>query len=377
MKKHILFFIQSLSGAGAEKVLVTLLKHIDYNKYKVTLMPLIDTGILRDEIDKSKLNYKPVICEAKNAWQRFWNKIRYKLIYHYLPSEVVSQWILPQKGVDVYIAFIEGFATKLISCSPKKKLAWVHADLKTVPWTLSSHVFRDLNEEQMAYGRFDKVVCVSNSVESVMREHYRLSNTMTIYNPIDKEDIMHKAKEHIDTNVSSSFNIVSVGRLVPEKGFNRLIPIIGKLRHDGKDVQLYIIGEGRERKHLENIIRNERMEDSVHLMGFMRNPYALMSIMDLFVCSSIAEGFSLVIAEAMTLGLPVISTECAGPNELLDYGNYGLLVDNSEQGLYDGINKLFKNSMLLNGLRQKSLIRSKDFGLIETLKAFYINIDNL
>lgn len=375
--KHILFFIQSLSGGGAEKVLVTLLKHIDYTQYNVTLMPFIDTGVLRDEIDKSRLNYKPVICEAKNAWQRFWNKVKYKLIYHYLPCKVANRWIIPQKGVDVYIAFIEGFATKLISYSPKKKIAWVHADLKTDPWTLNQHVFSSLDEEKKTYKRFNKVICVSQLVEQVMREHYELKQATTIHNPIDTNDILEKVKLPLNIDIPSSFNIVTVGRLVPEKGFDKLISVIGKLWHEGKDVQLFIIGEGRERKHLENIIHKNSLQDIVHLIGFLKNPYSLMNKMDLFVCSSIAEGYSLVIAEAMTLGLPVISTECAGPKELLDNGNYGLLVANSEQGLYDGIDELYKNSMLLNELRQKSLTRSKVFGLIETLKEFYLNIDKL
>lgn len=373
MKKHILFFIQSLSGGGAEKVLVTLLKHIDYAKYDVTLMPLIDKGVLRDEIDKSRINYKPVIREAKNAWQRFWNKVKYKLIYHYLPCEVVNRWIIPQKGVDVYIAFIEGFATRLISFAPKKKIAWVHADLKTDPWTLHARVYRSVEEEQAFYKRFDKVICVSKPIEQVMKEHYGLMNTLTIYNPLDTEDILQKAKESIGVEISSSFNIVSVGRLVPQKGYNRLIHVIGKLRRQGKDVQLYLIGEGRDRKHLESIIHKEGLEDFVHFMGFMKNPYALMSVMDLFVCSSIAEGFSLVIAEAMTLGLPIISTNCAGPNELLEYGRYGLLVENSEIGIYNGVLQVIDDIELRKNMKTKALERSKIFGLNETLNKF----DNL
>ena len=72
----------------------------------------------------------------------------------------------------------------------------------------------------------------------------------------------------------------------------------------------------------------------------MKNPYPLMDKMDLFVCSSRAEGYSLVIAEAMILGLPVISTNCAGPKELLDNGNYGMIVENHDEALYEGINNI-------------------------------------
>lgn len=366
---RILFFIESLSGGGAEKVLVTLLKHLDYSQYEVTLMPLVDIGVLREDIDKSRLQYTPVIGEAKNSWQRICNKIKYKLIYHCLPSRFVSRWIIPQKGIDVYIAFTEGFATKLLSYAPNKKIAWVHIDLKSFPWTQNANIYNDIGEEILTYRKFDSIICVSNSVEQVMSEYYGLSKTTTIYNPIDTEDILLKASLPIDIDISSSFNIVSVGRLVPQKGYDRLIPIVGKLRREGKDVQLFLIGEGVERKRLESIIEKESLQEAVHLMGFQKNPYALMSKMDLFVCSSRAEGYSLVIAEAMTLGLPVVSTDCAGPNELLDHGKYGLLVDNNDISLYEGISTVINDSKLREDLKQKSKVRSHTFGVKETLNA--------
>ena len=370
MKKHILFFIESLSGGGAEKVLVTLLKHLDYSQYEITLMPLVDIGVLRDDIDKSKIHYTPVIGKAKTPWQRIWNKIKYKLIYHYLPCKFTNRWIIPTKDIDVYIAFTEGFATKLLSYTPNKKIAWVHADLKTDPWTLNSNIYKSLEEERTSYSRYDKVVCVSKSVEQVMRKHYGLSQTTTIYNPIDIENILLKASQPIDIDIPSSFNIVSVGRLVPQKGYDRLIPIIGKLRKEGKNIQLYIIGEGIERNYLESIIKKEGLQDVVHLMGYQKNPYALMSKMDLFVCSSRTEGYSLVIAEAMTLGLPVISTDCAGPNELLDHGKYGLLVDNDNISLFEGISTVIYNTKLIEDLKQRSKERSNTFGVKETLCEF-------
>lgn len=370
---HILFFIESLSGGGAEKVLVTFLKHLDYSQYEITLMPLVDIGVLREDIDKSKIHYVPIIGKAKTPWQRIWNKIKYKLIYHYLPCRFANRWIIPQKGIDVYIAFTEGFATKLLSYTPNKKIAWVHADLKTDPWTLYSNIYKSLEEERASYSRYDKVVCVSKSVEQVMREHYGLSQTTTIYNPIDTEDILLKASQPIDIDIPSSFNIVSVGRLVPQKGYDRLIPIVGKLRREGKDVQLFLIGEGVERNYLESIIEKEGLQEAVHLMGFQKNPYAIMSKMDLFVCSSRAEGYSLVIAEAMTLGLPVVSTDCAGPNELLDHGKYGLLVDNDDVCLCEGISTIINDSKLREDLKQKSKERSHTFGVKEALNT----LDNL
>ena len=87
---------------------------------------------------------------------------------------------------------------------------------------------------------------------------------------------------------------------------------------------------------------------------------------DVFVCSSRAEGFSLVIAEAMVLGIPVVSTECSGPNELLQEGRCGILIENSEEGLYQGIKVLLDDGKLKE-YGDLALSRSAIFGIGETM----------
>ena len=200
-----------------------------------------------------------------------------------------------------------------------------------------------------------------------MKNLYSLQQTTTIYNPIDTDIILHGAKQPINFTPSSSFKIVTVGRLVPQKGFDRLIRIVGKLKRKGKNVELYIIGEGTERKNMERIILEENIKNDVHLMGFLKNPYSLMAKMDLFVCSSLAEGYSLVIAEAMTIGLPVISTDCAGPKELLGNGKYGMLVENNLDALYKGLFQVINSPTLLEELKLKSLEKRKILGIKDTM----------
>ena len=82
---------------------------------------------------------------------------------------------------------------------------------------------------------------------------------------------------------------------------------------------------------------------------------------DLYVCSSRYEGYNLTVAEALLLGLPVLSTDCAGPNEILDRGKYGRIVENSEEGLYKGIKELLERPDLLLGYREKAKKRKSFF----------------
>lgn len=365
--KNILFFIESLSGGGAEKVLVTLLNHIDYSKYRITLLTLVDTGVLKNNLDFSMLEYRTIIKCSNNPIIKFWYKIKYKLIYRYLPSNIVNKWIIPQKGFDTYIAFTEGYCTKILAHTYKKKYAWVHIDLKALPWTINEGIYKNKQEEKNVYSNYNKVICVSNSVKRIMQEEYGLEHVETIYNPIDSIEIITKSQEINDIDTPAGFNLISIGRLVPQKGYDLLIPIISRLVKEGINVHLYILGTGSEKERIESIIASEGIKHNIHLLGFQENPYSIMKNMDLFICSSRSEGYSLVIAEALTLGLPVISMNCSGPNELLDNNKYGTLCDNYEE-LYQAIRAAITDKNYYQDLKEKAAKRKDFFDITTTMK---------
>lgn len=367
MKRKVLFVIESLAGGGAEKVLSVLIKHFDYNKYEVTVCPIVNEGIYCEDVRKQVTHYKPIISYKGSSLSRLWNRIKYKLVYSYLPLSWVYKWFVPQ-GHDVEIAFCEGFLTKLLSHanSKAKKIAWVHTDLKDNPWPIKSGIYQDLEEERNAYRNFHRIVCVSQSAHQSFCDLYGFEDkTITICNPIDVNDIWskvgHKKCEE------GTVRLISVGRLVPQKGYDRLLKVVKRLHDNGYLVDLLILGEGSERETLEKYVESHDMQSYVALPGFSENPYQEMSESDLFVCSSRAEGFSLVIAEAMVLGIPVVSTYCSGPNELLQEGKFGMLVENSEEGLYQGIKFLLDDQTELDRLGELALSRGKMLGVNETM----------
>ena len=125
-----------------------------------------------------------------------------------------------------------------------------------------------------------------------------------------------------------------------------------------------ILGEGTDREKLEKYIKQHHLETCVRLSGFQTNPYSYLAKADLFVCSSRAEGYSTVITEALILGLPIITTLCAGMQELLgENGEFGLIVDNNEQSLYEGIKTLLSDDTRIKYYRQKSQERGIQFTL--------------
>lgn len=368
----VLFFLESLGGGGAEKVLVNLIKGLDKSKYDITVKSISDIGIYNKEISEIS-KYEPIIsaknCD-KNLLLNIIYKIKYKLIY-LMPKKVIYK-IIVRKKYDIEIAFIEGFATAVISKSKdklSKKIAWIHVD--PIERDYADNYFKSLEEHSKCYKKFDKIVCVSKSVEKSVRQKYYIkgSNIITQYNPIDQYDIKKKANEKINLSNSSQLRFITIGRLVEQKGYDRLLRVIERLKREGKDgFELLILGDGYQREELERYIKENNLSNIVKIEGFVKNPYPYLKNSDLFICSSRGEGYSLVIAEALILNIPIISTRCSGPNELLNFGEYGILVNNNEDSLYLGLKNIIDNKNILLDLKDKSSKRAEFFDYVRTIK---------
>lgn len=364
--KKLLFLAESLSGGGAEKVLVTLLKNLDQTKFEITLCCVVDSGPFADEIIPF-VHYKSFLPNSSTlkGLSLYTYKFMYKCIYQWLPIWLVYLLFLPHDS-DVEIAFVEGYTTKLLAHSTNKKakkIAWVHIDLNTFHWTQS--VFPSKEQETKSYNEYDVIVAVSNSVKNAFHQCFTLVNqpVVTIYNTIDSSTIMDMSKEEFTDSDDNSFKIVAVGRMVQQKAFDRLLHVVSKLKRDGFLFKLWLLGDGEQRDYLEQIIKEEQIEDMVTLWGFQTNPYKYMSKCDLFVCSSIAEGYSTAVTEALILGLPIITTNCSGMAELLKGGECGLITENDETSLYKGLKSILSNSQLLELYRKKSVERGKQFSI--------------
>lgn len=368
MKKKVLFLIESLSGGGAEKVLVTLLNNLDRQKFDITLCTVVDVGCHKNILDNS-IKYTSIISKQNNVIGKLWYKIKYRLIYKILPLELVYRLFVPN-GNDVEIAFVEGYSTKLLSHSinkKSKKIAWIHIDLVNNHWIES--VYRSRNEELDSYKKYDSLIGVSNTVRDSVRKLYGLNNVATIYNPIDSRQICAAGQsDNVEFSKNDRIRIVSIGRLVPQKGYDRLLRIINRLIGESFNVELTILGEGPDRVGLQKYINENRLEGRVFLPGFVENPYSLMAKSSLFVCSSRSEGYSTAVTEALILGVPIVTTMCSGMDELLNNGEFGIITKNDEDALYAGLRDLLSSEEKLSYYKQKAIERGKDFDLHKLLQ---------
>lgn len=369
-KKKVLFFADGLYGGGAERVLQTILKYLDKDLFDVTLYSMKEETL--NDLYPRNINYRYIFhrCNQNDGiLMRLKKKIanKFKLWIYYHLSPAFFYFLFVKGKYDVEVAFIEGYATRIVSGSinkESKKIAWVHIDLEKIHWTQIA--YKNMQEEQKAYQQYDMIITVSNVVNEVVKRIFKIrdSYVRTIYNPIDADEILNKSRIKMSLPQKlHNIRLVSIGRLVQQKGYCRLLRIINRLVQDSYSIELWILGEGGERKFLEDYIKQNHLEDFVTLWGFQTNPYAYLSYCDLFVCSSITEGYSTAVTEALIAGLPVVTTECAGMKELLDNGKYGLITENSEDALYLGIKKMLDTPLLLTYYRNQTSNRAKDFSI--------------
>ena len=338
----ILFFIPGLSEGGAEKVLCNLVNNMDQSKFDITVQTF-------DTYDSKKylaegIHYKTVNhCKSKIG----------KKIFSYwfrLCAELKLAYRFFIKGdYDIEIAYLETMATKIIAQSNNvkaKKIAWVHCDLSR-----KEGMEKSKKKVRAQYEKYNKIICVSEDVRNGFYKLYGDDFDVTVlHNVIDEDEIFTKAEESIADwkENTEETQLLAVGRLTQQKNFAYLVRTCGMLRDHGYKFHLNILGEGPERKNLQMQIRELNLDDRIILRGFVSNPYPWMKMSDIIVCSSKYEGISTVIQEALILGKPIVTTPCTGMRELLGNSEYGLIADNSEEGLYSAIRKLLDRKDIMH-----------------------------
>jgi len=143
-----------------------------------------------------------------------------------------------------------------------------------------------------------------------------------------------------------------------------------RLRDEQYPICLYILGIGPEQQALEKYVSDNGLTDAVHFLGYQTNPYKYVAMCNLFVCASFAEGFSTAATEALIVGTPVCTVEVSGMKEMLGENNeWGIVTENDEDALYEGIKKLLDDPKLLAHYKEKAAERGKTFSTENTVKA--------
>lgn len=368
MKKNILFVVDEQKYGGISAVLTSILKKIDKDKYNIDLLILHNRGQALSSIpDNVNLIYGTNYFKAIDYTLS--NAIKTKnisLIFYKIKTVIglktgeIRKTIekerkkILKKKYDVEIAFKDGFCALFTAFGDSsKKISWLHISYDIYDCTSR---YRELFKE--VYSKIDKIVAITPDVSKTFNDIYeKQDKTEIIENLIIPEEIIEKSKEKIEDFDKSKVNLISVGRIVQMKAYPRLVKQMVKLQNEGllKDVVLYIVGDGEEEEEINKIIKENKLENNVKLLGYKENPYPYIAQADMLLLSSYYEGLGLVLIEANILGVPCFATRFANVDNTLDNGKYGLVVENSESGIYNGLKSILENKETINNYKQNLL----------------------
>jgi len=353
MKRKLLFFHFDLGNGGAERVLVNLANSLDPDEYDITVKTLYNYGVNRD-LFHGNIRREWVLDTAPKRGVN-------KLLTLFSPRFLHSLFI--RERYDIEIAYLEGSAARIVSGCPDSSTrlyAWIHVEITDVSKYFKS--FRNLNEASSSYHKFNKVACVSNQTRQsfIEKTGWNDIEVDVVHNVLDINEILSKSSDDIPIRLSTAvLNICSVGRLNHQKGYDRLLKALGTLKSRGMDNwHLYLLGQGEELGDLTDIVDQMDISDNVSFLGYIQKPYHYVSKMDLYVCSSLFEGYSTSVSEAVLLNVPVIATKCSGMDEILGE-DYAGIVENSENGIFSGLKRVFEEKQFFTSLADSIGKRSK------------------
>lgn len=387
MKKKILFVIESLTAAGAERSLISLLSALDYSRYDIDLQLFSYGGEFERYLPKAvrllpPLEYSCFIeqsfCEQLYSMQL--KKLFAKNLYSFLirigknshADRARKYWksvgrVLSDKKTkyDAAVAYSQGIPSFYVAekvCA-LNKIAWVN-----VTFSLSK---KNVLFQRHYYNKFQHIVCVSSPVKAVFDRSFpdQSDKTIIIRDRIDSVLIHRLAEEtptpfHVDGPV-----ILTVARLAPQKGYDTTLKTCRILRDRGVRFHWYAIGRGPLKHDLERYVKENDLQQLFSFLGTFANPYPYFKAATLYVQTSRNEGFGLSIAEARVLGVPIVTTEFDAVWQQMVQGKNGLVVPQDPVAVADAIERLLKDKSLYNAI--VSYQRTETFDNSLSLNLFY------
>ena len=369
--KKVLFVINTLGCAGAEKAMLELLKRFSPEEYEVSLYVLLGQGeVIRQVPEYVKimnLEYSDTSVLSKEGKKELNRRVLKRLfqrasIFRNLPYVVSNLLVMLKNGkvypdkllwrvmadsaeeskehYDLAIAYLEGGSTYYVHdhVNADKKMTFLHVDYNQAGYT------RKL--DNACYLDFDKVFTVSDEVRTSFEQVYPecKEKTSVFYNLIDQNTIREKATWAGGfTDEYEGKRILTVGRLTSQKAYEVAIDAMKILKDKGVKARWYVLGEGELRDKLQKQIDRLGLSKDFILEGAVENPYPYYAQCDLYVHATRFEGKSIAIQEAQTLGCAILVSDCSGNREQVDAGIDGQMCSLTAEGISDQIEKMLQD----------------------------------
>ncbi len=336
--KKLLFITWSMShGYGTEKSLADILNRMDSTKYKIDVLPLFkdaNSNILNSNIKvlNSLIDYTIDGFDEKKALDDYYSILANPLKFNKLIKNKYDCVIACNHNAPSYFA-------SYMNNTPK--VVWIRGDMSELNYNKFnsttveySGTKQEFNMQKNVLNTFDNIVVISDIVKKSLKEQFDITeNVYEIPNSVDIEKINSLSKEKVELPPKALFT--TLGRLDNNKNQILLLKAAKILKQIRNDFEIYLLGDGDNRKKLETYINENELTNNVKILGFKDNPYPYIKNSLATVLTSLSEGFSLVLAESALLNTPIISTKVGIAEELVKRYNCGTLIDYDEQKLAD------------------------------------------
>ena len=355
----ILFIHRRMDCGGVEQALFDLINLLDKDLFDVTVLLQKEGGEWEQKFLDSGIRLTHIYsCQkvSRNPLVKALNLIKRK--------QLDKAWKHNGRGIlatalpghyDLIVNFGSVSFEEMSFYGSAKTIKYIHGDPGTnQPYR--EYVQRSIDVLRM----YDRIVCVSEQACCSFKNLTGITDSVVcLFNPLNSDGVKQKSA-HPVTLPRDLPLLCAVGRLSPEKGFDRLVRIHKNLLDKGIEHRLVIVGEGSEREKIQQTIRATGTEESVILAGYQSNPYPYMAHSSFMVCSSYTEGLPVIAMEALSLGIPIVSAipsigEIFGPEAC------GIITENDDAGLEAGIERMLTDPDFYTAARQAAQRRSLFF----------------
>lgn len=358
-KKKILIVTHHLTIGGVQKSLVSALKAINYEKYDVTLylrknrkdlLKLVDDRV-NVVINDDKTHYyrkpKALVYQGKILLSKLLKKNEQVKFLEKQLADQIRTWMMEyekdtyfkEKNYDVAISYVQGYTTIFVA-------DYVNADKKIMFYQVSTDELHDVHENTMP--KYDSIIVEHEDIKKLMEEWYPLEKNKIdiIENYVDSEIIKTQAdEENINLN-DNRFMICSCGRFAKVKGFDLAVEAAKYIKEQGIDFVWYLVGDGPERKAIEELVEEYKLQENIVFTGMKTNPYPYIKASDIYVQPSYEEALSIALLEAQVLAKPIVTTKTVGGLSMINDGIDGKLVDINKKSLAEGLIMLLKDESI-------------------------------
>lgn len=331
--------LPSLSDGGSERAALTILGGLDAARYERTLYLFSDRGVYRDlvapgvrVVTSATTSRLGRVFELASFLRATSPDVIMPCMSYFTAAVAARLARVPSR-----VVFNQGTPTSDFLADPD--FSW------RIPWRRRLFAFFT----RLFYTRADAVVVTSEGIADDLATQYAVPRVKirVLHNPVDVRTVAEAAAAPIEAASLDRDGpvIAAAGRLAGVKNYPLLIESVAALETPAP-VHVWILGDGAERARLEALAAARGLADRVHFLGFQQNPWRFIARADVFVLTSVYEGFGNVLVEAMACGTPVVATRSRGACEIVRHENNGLLVDHEPQAVAAAIARLLGDGEL-------------------------------